>query len=87
VIVEASLPSLPGDLSQGSHFFHNVTSFEIPYFMVRHQSIGRIEWDWLSRLPTAAESEYLRHVALRSPLLVKADGRTGRGIVRCPEEG
>jgi hypothetical protein len=86
-IVEASLPSLSGDLSQGSHFFHNITSFGVPYFMVRHDSGGKIDWEWMRRLPVAAESPNLRHVTLKTPLTVKVDGRTGRGVIRRPAGG
>jgi len=83
-IVEASLPTLPGDLSQGSHFFHNITAFGVPYFTVRHDSAGRIDWEWIRSLPVVAETEHLRHVTLAEPLTVKVDGRTGRGIIRRP---
>ncbi|GJM45550.1 MAG: hypothetical protein DHS20C21_23920 [Gemmatimonadota bacterium] len=86
-IVEASLPSLPGDLSQGSHFFHNITSFGVPYFMVRHDSGGKIDWDWMKTLPVAGESPNLRHVTLEAPLTVKVDGRTGHGVIRRPTRG
>ncbi len=47
VIVESSLPNLPFVLSQGSHFFHNVTSFKILYFSVRHDAERGIDWQWL----------------------------------------
>jgi hypothetical protein len=80
-IVEVSLPELAGDLSQGSHFFHNVTSFSVPYFSVRHDARGRIDWDWLERREPARETEHVRHVSLREPLEVRVDGLTGRGVV------
>ena len=35
-IVEATLPEMNVELSQGSHFFHNLSSFRTCYFMVRH---------------------------------------------------
>ncbi|MBZ0267575.1 PEP/pyruvate-binding domain-containing protein, partial [bacterium] len=85
-IVEASLVSLPGDLSQGSHFFHNVTSFGVPYFTVRHDGGGRIDWDWLKGLPAASETANLRHVTLPQPLRVEVDGRTGLGLIRRPAD-
>lgn len=83
-VVEVSLPDLPGDLSQGSHFFHNITSFGVPYFMVRHDTGGRIDWAWLEGLPAAAETANLRHVRLPEPLVIRVDGRSGRGLVRRP---
>jgi hypothetical protein len=86
-IVEVSLPDLPGELSQGSHFFHNVTSFAVPYFSVRHDALGRIDWEWLERAPAARETEHLKHVALESPLEIRVDGVTGRGVVLRPAGG
>jgi hypothetical protein len=81
VIVEASLPNLPYILSQGSHFFHNVTSFKILYFSVRHDGAYRVDWEWLGRQNVRAEGAAVRHAELSSPLLVKVDGRSGRGVV------
>jgi Pyruvate phosphate dikinase, AMP/ATP-binding domain len=86
-IVEVSLPSLPGDLSQGSHFFHNMTSFGVPYFTVRHDGGARIDWDWLKGLPTVSKTANLRQVTLPRPLRVQVDGRTGRGRIRRPAAG
>ncbi len=81
VIVEVTLPGLDFGLSQGSHFFHNVTSFRIMYFSVRHAGRFVIDWDCLNRQPAVAETEYLRHVCFDFPLCVKADGRTSMGVI------
>lgn len=81
VIVESSLPNLPYVLSQGSHFFHNVTSFKILYFSIRHDAERGIDWAWLGRQPARVEGTAVRHLELASPLHVKVDGRTGRGVV------
>ena len=35
-IVESTLPDMNVELSQGSHFFHNLSSFRANYFMVQH---------------------------------------------------
>lgn len=80
-IVEASLPNLPFTLSQGSHFFHNVTSFKILYFSVRHHEGRGIDWDWLRRRGRRCDGAYASRVELDAPLLVKVDGRTGRGVI------
>lgn len=83
VIVEATLPGVNVDPSQGSHFFHNLSSFEVSYFTVRHGAAdGGIEWDWLSRQEVVDETPYLRHVRFPEPLEVRVDGRTGRGVIR-----
>ena len=81
VIVEAALPNLNIIMSQGSHFFHNVTSFKIFYFSIAHGSEYRIDWEWLMKQRTAAETHFVRHVELERPLLVKVDGRSGRGVI------
>ncbi|HMB69592.1 MAG TPA: phosphoenolpyruvate synthase, partial [bacterium] len=84
-IVEASLPTLPGDLSQGSHFFHNISSFGVPYFLVRHDTGDRVDWDWIRGLPSHDLGDGLRHTELPAPVTVKVDGRSGRGVIRRPE--
>jgi hypothetical protein len=81
VIVEATLPEMNVDPSQGSHFFHNMTSFRVQYLTVRHTGPYRINWDWLARLPAIAETEFVRHVRTLGPLRVKVDGRAGRGVI------
>ncbi|MDD3642516.1 MAG: PEP/pyruvate-binding domain-containing protein [Candidatus Krumholzibacteria bacterium] len=81
VIVEASSPDLQFMLSQGSHFFHNVTSFRILYFSVRHDGPYAIDWDWLAGQPAVAETEYIRHVRCAAPLSIRVDGRRGRGVI------
>ncbi len=80
-IVEATRPGLQVDASQGSHFFHNITSFHVPYFAVVHDSRPGIDWHWLDQLTAVAETDHLRWVRTAEPLLVKVDGRSGRGGV------
>jgi hypothetical protein len=81
VIVEATLPEMNVEPSQGSHFFHNMTSFRVPYLTVRHTGPDRIDWDWLARRPAVAETEFVRHVRMPGPLRIRVDGRTGRGVI------
>jgi Pyruvate phosphate dikinase, AMP/ATP-binding domain len=80
-IVEATLPAFPVELSQGSHFFHNIASHGVSYFSVSADA-GTIDWDWLARQPAVRETRYVRHVRCDTGLIVQVDGRTGRGIVR-----
>ncbi len=85
IIVEATLPEMNVELSQGSHFFHNLSSFGVCYFSVQHEAERGIDWQWLAEQEAVWESEYLRHVRLKTPLVVKVDGRGGRGLVEVPE--
>jgi len=82
VLVEATLPDMNVDPSQGAHFFHNVTSFRVQCFTVHHMGPYRINWESLAGLPAEAETDHVRHVRMERPLRVKADGRTGRGIIQ-----
>jgi hypothetical protein len=80
-IVEATLPDMNVELSQGSHFFHNLSSFRASYFMVRHDGPFPINWNWLNRQPVVHEAELVRHVRPAAPLSVRVDGRSARGVI------
>ncbi|MDH3457261.1 MAG: PEP/pyruvate-binding domain-containing protein [Gemmatimonadota bacterium] len=80
-IVEATRPDMWVEASQGSHFFHNISSSGVSYFSVGHDMTPGIDWTWLEAQPAAAETDLVRHVRLDQPLLVKVDGRTGRGVI------
>jgi hypothetical protein len=80
-IVEATLPEMNVELSQGSHFFHNLSSFRASYFMLKHDGPFSINWGWLNQQPVVSETELVRHLRLATPVLVKVDGRTARGVV------
>ena len=73
------------ELSQGSHFFHNLSSFRTSYFMVRHDGRFAIDWDWLNRQPIVQETEFVRHVRPAGTLTVRVDGRSRRGVVLAAE--
>ncbi len=81
VIVEATLPEMNVDASQGSHFFHNMISFHVQYFTLRHTGAYSIAWDWLDQQPASSETRFLRHLRLDTPLEVRVDGRCGGGVI------
>jgi len=80
-IVEATLPEMNVELSQGSHFFHNLSSSRTTYFMMQHGGRGFIDWNWLNRQPVVHETELIRHVRPNVSLSVRVDGRSRRGVV------
>jgi hypothetical protein len=82
LIVEATLPSMNVELSQGSHFFHNMISFGVTYLAVRHGLDRAIDWAWLDALDAVAESDHVRVVRCPRPLCARVDGRHGRGVLR-----
>jgi len=81
VLVEAASAAMNVELSQGSHFFHNLASFEVSYFAVRPETGDRLAWAWLEAQPVETDTGLVRHVRLARPLVVKVDGRTGRGLI------
>jgi len=80
-IVEAMLENMNVDLSQGSHFFHNLTSFNVSYFSIPYYGKFKVDWEWLSRQSVEQETNFVKHVKLDSPLIIKADGRNSRGLI------
>ncbi|MBN1771556.1 MAG: histidine kinase [Deltaproteobacteria bacterium] len=87
-IVEAGLPDLVVEPSQGSHFFQNLTSFQVGYFTVNaERGEGFVDWAWLRAQPTVARGVYVRHVRFDEPLVVKLDGRTQTGVIFKPGKG
>jgi len=83
-IIEAAISNVNFELSQGSHFFHNITGFGVYYFSIPVEKTKTIDWKWLKQLPHLTETEMVRHVTLEKPVLIKVDGRTGRGIILKP---
>ncbi|MCP4546527.1 MAG: hypothetical protein GY835_08695 [bacterium] len=81
-IVEATLPDMITDMSQGSHFFHNMLSFKVKYMSVKYSGPYHINWDWLTRQTIVNETNFVCHVRLASPLEIKVDGRSGKGVIR-----
>ena len=81
VLVEVTLPDVSLDPSQGSHFFHNLTSLKVFYFSVPQNQRQMIDWDWLDRQPCTTRGEFARHIHLEAPLSIRVDGRTFRGVI------
>jgi hypothetical protein len=81
VIIESALPETSTMLSQGSHFFHNITSFKVFYFSISPSDKYTIDWGWLNGQNAVHDTEFVRHLRLPAPLKIKVDGRTSRGVI------
>ncbi len=97
VIVESVLEGMNVEMSQGSHFFHNLISFGVLYFSVKSltgkndkkEFTDGINWEILnadeSKLKEEGsieeETQFIKHIRFNSPLKIKADGKTGKGII------
>ena len=84
VLVECCLEKFRIDPSQGTHFFQNLTSFNVGYINV--DPFGRpetdmLDFDALDALPAVEETAYLRHVRLPEALRICVDGRENRAFI------
>jgi hypothetical protein len=86
VILEATQDNVRVELSQGSHYFHNIINLGIKYFSMPFAGDYRIDWEWLSRQPFDEETEFVRHICLPRPLRIKVDGRNSLGVILKPQE-
>lgn len=80
-IVETTIETLNADPSQGSHFFHNLTSLGISYITLSRGGQDFIDWDWLAALPAVNETEHIRHVRPDTPLVMRIDGKNSRAVL------
>lgn len=86
VIVEAGFKDMEVDPSQGSHFFHNITSFRVSYFTVNSLTQdGFVDWEWLRTRPAKEEKRFVRHIRLDRPVVAKVDGHRNKGIILKPD--
>lgn len=85
VIVECGLENYRVDPSQGTHFFQNLTSFGVGYFTINpFKGDGWFDEEFLNAQPAVEETEYLRHVHLKRPIVIKMDGKRSLGVVMKP---
>jgi CheY-like chemotaxis protein len=85
VIVESGFRDFRVAPSQGSHFFQNLTAFQIGYFTVNPDAgEGFVDWEWLGQQPAIEEHGCVRHLRFESPLIVAMNGKTSQGIILKP---
>ena len=83
-IVECSLEHFRIDPSQGSHFFQNLTSFNVGYVNVDPFSRASDFYDeqQLNALPAEQETEFVRHVRLPADLQITIDGFSSHACLK-----
>jgi hypothetical protein len=85
VIVEAGLRDLKVTPSQGTHFFQNLTSFNVGYFTVNPESgDGEVDWEWLEKQGALSTLAHVRHIRLERPILVLMNGKKNEGVILKP---
>ena len=86
VIMETNFDHHVVEPSQGSHFFHNITSLRIGYLTLGKQNnFSSLDYGWLNSQPAHAETSMVRHLRLLKPLYVYLDGRHGKATIIKPE--
>lgn len=90
-IIEIQGHGVTAEPSQGSHFFHNITSLGIPYLMVEETLAASkdgprkvkkgLDWKWLEEMEIVSESKYVRHVRLQKPFVLKVNGHTAESVI------
>ncbi|MGA9393592.1 MAG: PEP/pyruvate-binding domain-containing protein [Candidatus Sulfotelmatobacter sp.] len=85
VIVEAGFRDFRVTPSQGSHFFQNLTAFQIGYFTANPDAgEGSVDWEWLSGQPSEDEDGCVRHLHFDTPMRVIMNSRTSQGVIFKP---
>ena len=85
-MIETASSELRAEPSQGSHFFHNISTLGINYVTVTDDDKEFLDWDWIKSLPVANETPFVAHTVLDRPFVLKVDGRTSRCVMYMPDE-
>jgi CheY-like chemotaxis protein len=84
-IVEAGFRDFRITPSQGSHFFQNLTAFQVSYFTVNPDAgEGSVDWRWLAEQPAVEEKGCVRLLRFDQPLRVVMNSKTGQGVIFKP---
>jgi DNA-binding NarL/FixJ family response regulator len=93
IIVEAPPAGSTVEPSQGTHFFHNITSLRLGYLTIPPGAVlcdspesEFVAWEWLDKQPALNETPYLRHIRFTEPLVAYLDGRTRIGVITKPKD-
>lgn len=82
IIVESGLENFRVDPSQGTHFFHNLTTFGVGYLTINpYIRDGIYNIDFLNSQPAKTETHYLRHVHFPHPFKIEIDGKSNKAVI------
>ena len=79
-IVELRNDAIKADPSQGSHFFHNITSMGIPYITVT-EGHDRFDWTWFAQKMVKQETQFLRHVRCENAFTIKINSKESQCVM------
>lgn len=78
-IIEVPMADIHVDPSQGTHFFHNIVTFNIGYLTILQEDL--VDWTWLDSHDPSTDEMGLRHVRLNEALKVVLDSRDSEAII------
>lgn len=82
VIVEAGLNDFRIDPSQGTHFFQNLTSFNVGYLTINpFLNDGYFDVGYLNKKDAVYEDDFLRHIRFNKPLTVIIEGKNNKAAI------
>ncbi|MDY7394481.1 PEP/pyruvate-binding domain-containing protein [Aureibaculum sp. 2210JD6-5] len=82
VIVEAGLNDFRIDPSQGTHFFQNLTAFNVGYLTINpFLDDGSFDVDYLNKQEAVYEDDFLRHITFKTPLSVVIEGKNNKAAI------
>ena len=84
-MVEIDHERLNAEPSQGSHFFHNITTLGIPYLTISRAADDFVNWAWLTSRPHQTETDFVAHLRFAQALVMKADGAHSQCVVMADE--
>jgi len=85
-IVEAGFRDFRVTPSQGSHFFQNLTAFQVGYFTVNPDAgEGSLDWQWLADQSAIEEQGCVRHLQFTHPPRVVMNSKAGQGVIFKPD--
>ncbi len=80
-IIEISGSAMRVELSQGSHFFHNLSSLGVAYLSVNEALDGPVRLDRILQMGDVVhESENVLCVRISEPARIRIDGKKGIGV-------
>ncbi len=85
-IVEAGFRDFRVTPSQGSHFFQNLTAFQVGYLTVNPDAgEGSIDWQWLTEQTAVEEEGCVRHLQFAQPLRIVMNSKLSQAVIFKPE--
>ncbi len=85
LMVETDLKGTNAPPSQGTHFFHNITSLGVGYITLDSKATENfLDQAWLDDQPAVEEGQFTRHIAFDEPLNIVLDSRSRFGVIMKP---